>query len=244
MNKSLYLKCEPDDVGDYALLTGDPSRVDRIAKNLQNPRLVAQNREFYAVTGVYHGKSMSAVSSGIGAPSAAIAIEELVQCGVEAIVRVGTMMGVHAPLGTFVISTGAARFEGTSRAYLPLEYPAVPNWSLAQKLYHTAKTRLLPIYMGSTATYDAFYLQMAPTLVGRGGLDLEQLKLARVMALDMETALLYILGCRLGIAAASICLVTNNADPFEVLDAKQRDQGEEALIQTVLDGLVEWNQHE
>jgi len=92
VNKSLYLKAEPDDVGDYVLLTGDPARVDRIAAKLDTPRTVAQNREFYSVTGNYEGRAMSAVSAGIGAPSAAIAIEELKMLGVKAVVRVGTMM--------------------------------------------------------------------------------------------------------------------------------------------------------
>ena len=242
MNKSLYLKAEPDDVGDYVLLTGDPARVDRIAAKLDTPRTVAQNREFYSVTGNYEGRAMSAVSAGIGAPSAAIAIEELKMLGVKAVVRVGTMMGVRAPMGSFVISIGAARFEGTSTSYLPSQYPAVPDWSLAQNLQQSAAARALDIHMGITATYDAFYPHMAPSLVNQGQLDVDELQTAGVMALDMETSLLYILGHRLGIATASICLVTNKAAPFEILDADLRADGEDTLIETVLSGLRTWDE--
>ena len=240
MNKSLYLKAEPGDMGDYVLLTGDPARVDRIAAKLDDARTIAQNREFYSVTGSYGGYAISAVSSGIGAPSAAIAIEELKMLGVKAIVRVGTMMGVVAPMGSFVISTGAARFEGTSASYLPSQYPAVPDWSLAQSLQQSATSRALAIQMGITATYDAFYPQMAPSLMERGQLDVEGLEAAGVMALDMETSLLYILGCTLGIATASICLVTNKAAPFEIIESDMRADGEDTLIETVLDGLRAW----
>jgi len=241
MSRTLYLKVERGEVGDYALLTGDPARVDQIALKLEQAAVVAQNREFYSVTGLYRGRRLSAVSSGIGAPSAAIAVEELAQLGVKAVVRVGTMMGVCAPLGSLVISTGAARFEGTSPSYLPVEFPAVPDWSLARALDAAAREAPLPLYTGITATYDAFYPKMAPALVERGQPDLEPLRQARILALDMETSLLYILGCRLGIAAASICLVTNEADPFSVIASEQRAEGEAILIQTALEGLVAWD---
>jgi uridine phosphorylase len=95
--------------------------------------------------------------------------------------------------------------------------------------------------MGMTATYDAFYPRMAPALVKRSQPDLEHLKAVGILALDMETSLLYILGCRLGIAATSLCLVTNEADPFTVMDSQQRAKDEAILIQTALDGLVAWD---
>jgi uridine phosphorylase len=241
MNRSLYLKVERGEVGDFVLLTGDPARVDQIALKLEQAAVIAQNREFYSVTGIYQGRRLSAVSSGIGAPSAAIAVEELAQLGVKAVVRVGTMMGVCAPLGSLVISTGAARFEGSSTSYLPLEFPAVPDWPLAQALCSAAREAPLSLYAGITATYDAFYPKMAPALVERGQPDLEHLKQVNVLALDMETSLLYILGCRLGIAVASICLVTNEADPFTVIASEQRATDEAILIQAALGGLVAWD---
>jgi uridine phosphorylase len=162
MSKTLYLKCEPGNVGELILLTGSPERVDRIAALLDSPQTIAQNREFYTVTGHYHGQRVSGVSSGIGAPSAAIAIEELKQLGAKAIVRVGTMMGVSVPMGTYVIATGAARFEGTSQHYLDMAYPAVPDWVLAQELFAAGQGHGLDMRLGIVATYDAFYPKMAP----------------------------------------------------------------------------------
>lgn len=241
MNPTLYLKCKPEDVGDFALLTGDPARVDRAAGMFEAVDFTVQNREFYTTSGLYRGLRFSSVSSGIGAPSAAIAIEELVQLGVKAIVRVGTMMGVDAPMGSYVISTGAVRFEGTSRDYLPLEYPAIPDWKLANCLYHRSRNAGIHCQMGLTASYDSFYPKMAPALVGRGLPDMEHLRQAHVLSLDMETSLLYIAGLRLKLPVVAMCLVTNTAAPFAILDSDQRDSGEDILIRTVLDGLVEWS---
>ncbi len=240
MSRSLYLKAERGEIGDYVLLTGDPARVDRIAAKLEQAAVMAQNREYYSVTGAFRGRRISVVSSGIGAPSAAIALEELVQLGVKAVVRVGTTMGVRAPLGSLVISTGAARFEGTSAAYLPLEYPAIPDWPLAQALGTAARQTPLILLMGMTATYDAFYPSMAPALVERGQPDLDVLQKAGVLALDMETSLLYVLGRRLGIATASLCLVTNEADPFSVIASEQRTHDEDILVQVALAGIADW----
>ncbi|MCC6616658.1 MAG: nucleoside phosphorylase [Anaerolineae bacterium] len=241
MTKSLYLRCEAGDIHERILLTGDPARVDRIAGMLSGAHQVAQNREFYVISGDWHGTPVSVVSSGIGAPSAAIALEELAQLGARAVVRVGTMMGVDLPMGSFVLSTGAARFEGTSPAYLGLEYPAIPDWDLVQYLLEIARARDLDIRLGLTASFDAFYPQMAPTLAGRKPLDVELFKRANVLALDMETSLLYVIGTTLHLATASMCLITNNAEPFTIIDQAAREMGEDALITTVLYGLANWS---
>jgi uridine phosphorylase len=240
--KTLYLQVDADDIGEVVLLTGDPARIDRIGEHLQDTRVIAQNREFYTVTGSYKGLRVSGVSSGIGAPSAAIAIEELALLGVKAIVRVGTTMGVSAPMGKFVISTGAVRYEGTSSVYMPLAYPAVPDWQLSSDLIHAARASSYDVLTGITATYDAFYPQMAPSLIGNTQLDVDALEQAGVLALDMETALLYILTMKLKIASTSACIVTNQASPFAILENETRRTGEQALIRAVLDGLHAWSQ--
>jgi uridine phosphorylase len=214
--------------------------VDRIASFLDSDQIVAHNREFYTISGLFQGQCVSAVSSGIGAPSAAIAIEELKQLGVKAIVRVGTMMGVSVPMGTYVISIGAARFEGTSQSYLDIAYPAVPDWRLAQHLLAGGQRDGLDVRLGITATYDAFYPKMAPALAGHHLPDIDKLRQAQVTALDMETALLYVMGMRLEMSVAALCLVTNDFAPFAMLDAATRARGEDALIQAVLAGLLSW----
>jgi uridine phosphorylase len=240
--KTLYLQLSAADIGEVVLLTGDPARIDRIGEHLQDARVIAQNREFYTITGTYNGMRVSGVSSGIGAPSAAIAIEELALVGAKAIVRVGTTMGVSAPMGTFVISTGAIRHEGTSSVYLPIAYPAVPDWQLATDVIHSAKASSYQVLTGVTATYDAFYPLMAPSLIGNTQLDVSTLEQAGVLALDMETALLYILSARLRIASTSACIVTNQAAPFAILENEARQLGERALIHAVLNGLHTWSQ--
>jgi uridine phosphorylase len=240
MTKSLYLRCSPGEIGERILLTGDPARVERIGEALTDVRTISTNREFQVITGAYGGRTFSAVSSGIGAPSAAIAIEELVQLGAKAVVRVGTMMGIDLPMGCVVLSSGSARFEATSAAYLGLEFPAVPDWQLARMLQDSATTLGLEVQVGLTATYDAFYPKMAPGLVDRGLPDMHILRSAGVIALDMETSLVQVLGQYLGIAAASLCLITNNADPFKVIENGQRTNGETMLIKAVLDALVKW----
>jgi uridine phosphorylase len=240
MSKTLYLRCQSGDLAERVLLTGDPARVHTIAGLLDNPQQISYNREYLIITGEYQGQRISAVSAGIGAPSTAIALEEMAQVGVKAVVRLGTMMGVVAPMGSVVIATGAARYEGTSPVYLPLNYPAVPEWNLASILQRSGQSHSLDVHMGITATYDAFYPQMAPALVGRGLPEMAQLQRARVMATDMETALVYILSGLLGIAAVSMCLVTVQAEPFAMMDSEPRAAGETALIRAALAGLLEW----
>jgi uridine phosphorylase len=239
MTKSLYLRCDPGDIAERVLLTGDPARIERIVEMMRG-EIIARNREFLVAVGSINGVRYSAISSGIGAPSAAIAVEEAAQLGAKAFVRVGTMMGIGLPMGCFVLATGAARFEGTSAAYLPAAFPAVPDWALSQALLIAGRDAGADVRMGVTATYDAFYPSMAPALVGRGLPDLEMLRAGHVVALDMETALLFVLALRLGAAAASFCIVTNNADPFEVIDADARETGEELLIRAAFDGLARW----
>lgn len=243
MTRTLYLKCLPKDVGSLVLLSGDPARVDRIALQLESARQIVRSREFAVATGNHRGQTISAVSAGIGAPSTAIALEELATLGVHTVVRVGTMMGVGAPLGTIVIPTGAARFEGTSRRYLPLEYPALPDWSLTHTLANAATDAGLPVRLGPTATFDAFYPDMAPSLVQRADLDLSTVQRTGILSFDMETSLVFTVGAVLGLATATVCLVTvMAADPTSFLDAKTRASLEDKMVAVVLDGLVAYAQ--
>lgn len=240
MSETLYLRCRPGDVAARVLLTGDPARVERIGGMLNQAREVARNREYLVVSGDYKGHAVSAVSAGIGAPSTAIALEELAKLGGRVVVRLGTMMGVHAPMGSVVLSTGAARFEGTSSTYLPLAYPAIPNWDLVQILSSVARDHDLNVRLGITVTHDAFYPSMAPELVNRGQLDLEIPRRAGVLALDMETSLIYVVSRVLGMAAASMCLVTVQAEPHAMLPADQRTALEAQMIGAALNGLVKF----
>ena len=240
MSKSLYLQAGAGEIGEAVLLSGDPARVQSISAQLQDVQQIAANREYHSATGTFGGRRISAVSAGIGAPSTAIAVEELTKLGVRAIVRMGTMMGVTVPMGGFVIAQAAARYEGTSRAYLPLPYPAVADFTLMRALHDTGTNQGLDVRLGTTVTHDAFYPNMAPSLASRGELDIDEMERAGIVALDMETSLLYILARQLGMAAAAMCFVTNSARPFGMLGPEERATGERALIQCVLNSLVHW----
>ncbi len=237
---TLYLQARAGDVAPLVLLSGDPARVKRGAAALEGGHVLNHNREFALARGVYHGVPVTLASGGIGAPSTAIAIHELAQCGARAIARIGTMMGVAAPLGSVVLSTGAARFEGTSARYLPREYPAVPDWALTQTLAEAVHTAGLEVHLGLTSTHDAFYPEMAPELVGGGQLDLRTARRAGVLGMDMETALLFTLGHVLGLATAAVCLVTVQAQPHTHLPPEQRAELDARMVEAALSGLVRY----
>lgn len=240
MSSTLYLKCAPGDVGPRVLLSGDPGRVDRIAEYLDDVRDISHNREYHVVTGTYSGKEVSAVSAGIGAPSSAIALEELNQVGARAVVRVGTMMGRDTATGGIVIPTGAVRYDGTSPRYLPVEVPAVPDWHLVQALYAAARRGDLPIYLGLCASFDAFYPDMAPSLTGGAPASYgAMLDAAGVISLDMESSLLFVAGRKLNLAVATFCLITVQAgSPPEFMPDGARAEAERQLIEAALDGIV------
>ncbi|EJW96213.1 uridine phosphorylase, partial [gut metagenome] len=120
-----HLQIRPGDVGHYVILPGDPKRCKKIAQHFDDPKLIADNREYVTYTGFLQGEKVSVTSTGIGGPSAAIAMEELVNCGGDTFIRVGTCGGMDLDVkgGDLVIATGAIRAEGTSREYAPIEFP-------------------------------------------------------------------------------------------------------------------------
>lgn len=129
-----HLQICKGDVGRYVILPGDPKRCEKIAAYLENPVLVADSREYKTYTGYLEGEKVSVTSTGIGGPSASIALEELVQCGADTFVRVGTCGGMDLEVkgGDLVVATGAIRMEGTSKEYAPIEFPAVPDLQVNQ----------------------------------------------------------------------------------------------------------------
>ena len=154
-----HIKCKKSDVARFAIIPGDPARVKLIAKYFDNPKKIAFNREFLTITGEYKGIRMTATSTGIGCPSAAIAIEELANIGVDTFIRVGTcgslQKGIH--VGDLIIPFGAVRAEGTTREYIPPEFPAVATPEIYQTLIQAAKKLKLRYFTGINRTHDAFY---------------------------------------------------------------------------------------
>ena len=139
--KEYHVNLTKGDVGEYVILPGDPGRCEKIAQYFDNPVLVANNREYVTYTGTLNGVKVSVTSTGIGGPSAAIALEELVHCGAHTFIRVGTSGGMQKEVlgGDVVIATGAIRLDGTSKEYAPIEYPAVANFDVVMALKESAK---------------------------------------------------------------------------------------------------------
>ena len=136
-----HLQIRKGDVGRYVILPGDPKRCKKIAAYFENPVLVADSREFVTYTGALDGVKVSVTSTGIGGPSASIAMEELIQCGADTFIRVGTCGGMALDVegGDIVVATGAIRAEGTSKEYAPIEFPAVADLTVTNALVQAAK---------------------------------------------------------------------------------------------------------
>lgn len=241
MNSSVYLKCEKEEVAENVVLIGDPGRIELAERHLGDMKYVSQNREFNVITGDYQGTPITFVSSGIGSPSLAIALEELAELGAKSVLRAGTAMSITAELGSFTVSTGAIRWEGTSDQYLPPEFPSVPDLDLAYKLVELLRSEDTNYNHGMTATFDSFYSKMAPKWINKERKLDQAYRTAKnngVLSMDMETSLLFSLGAYLELSTSSLCLVTNMPEePGEQLEGKERKESESVLIKLALEGL-------
>lgn len=152
------------DVGRYVFLPGDPGRCEKIASNFDDPQLIANNREYKTYTGTLLGEKVSVTSTGIGCPSAAIAVEELIMIGADTFIRVGTSGGMqpHLKAGDLGIVTGAIRDEGTTLHYLPAEFPAVADIDVVSALRDAAKKLGHSHHLGISHSKDSFFGQHSP----------------------------------------------------------------------------------
>ena len=215
--KQFHLQVTPDQVGKYVILPGDPGRVPRIAAYLDHAEQIASNREYTTFTGTLHGEKVSVVSTGIGGPSASIAMEELSRCGADTFVRIGTCGGMQPEVksGDIVIATGAVRMEGTSREYAPIEYPAVANLDVTNALVAAAKEKGLSYHTGVVQCKDAFYGQHEPEAMPVGYELInkwEAWKRMGCLASEMESAALFIAAGKLRARAGSCFLVLANQE--------------------------------
>lgn len=154
-----HIKCKFGDISKYVVLPGDPGRIDVIASHLENVKEVAYNREFRIINGKYKGIDISAVSTGIGGPSASIAVEELTNVGAEYFIRVGTCGGLRKGMksGDIIIPYASTRSEGTTLEYLPLEFPAVADAEVYTTIVNATKKLNIKSYVGVNRSHDAFY---------------------------------------------------------------------------------------
>ena len=207
--RQFHINCQAGDVGRYCILPGDPGRCEKIARYFDDPVHVMTNREYTTYTGTLLGEKVSVVSTGIGGPSAAIAMEELAAIGADTFIRVGTCGGIRLDVtgGDLVIATGAVRMEGTSREYAPLEYPAVPDYAVLTALVDAAKASGRNWHAGVVQCKDSFYGQHSPERMPVS-YELEQKweawKRLGVLASEMESAALFVVANTLGVRCGSV----------------------------------------
>ena len=162
--RQYHIQLKEGDIADFVILPGDPGRVDFIAEQFEDAKEIAFNREYKTITGTYKGRPVSVTSTGIGCPSAAIAIEELANIGAKTLIRLGTSgaMQEHTRVGDLVIANGAVRQEGTSLQYMPIEFPAVASSDMVSALENSAKENGAKYHIGVVQSKDSFYGQHDP----------------------------------------------------------------------------------
>jgi uridine phosphorylase len=239
-----HIRCDTGDVGEFVLLPGDPDRVPVIAEHLDDARHVASSREYTTYSGTLAGTPVTVTSTGIGGPSTAIAIEELVQLGARTFIRIGTCGAIHpgAHVGELVIATGAVRDEGTTRQYVPLTYPAVASADVVQALRGAADARRFSHHVGVVHTTDSFYAQHEPNrmpIAAELADRYDTLRATGVLCSEMETATVFVVAgavhsCRVG----SVLAVAGNRTGGEHLDSAamiaRRDQAVQDAITTAI----------
>lgn len=242
LEKQYHIDCEKGDVGRYCILPGDPGRVASIAALFDEAHPVAQNREFTTYTGSLLGETVSVCSTGIGGPSASIAMEELHNCGADTFIRTGTCGGIALDVqsGDIVVATGAIRFEHTSREYAPIEFPAVADFEIAACLTRAAKALGKPVHTGIVQCKDSFYGQHSPqkSPVSYELLQMwEAWKRLGVKASEMESAALFVVASALGVRCGSCFhVVWNQEREAAGLDQKMSEDTS-ASVRVAVEGL-------
>lgn len=238
-NEEFHLKIVPGDVGRYVFLPGDPGRCEKIAEHFDDYHFVAYNREYKIYTGTLEGEKVSVCSTGIGGPSASIALEELCHCGADTFVRIGSSGGMDPEVlgGDVVIATGAIRMEGTGREYAPMEFPAVADFDVTLALRDAAKKRGIRHHLGVVQCKDAFYGQHDPDSMAMG-YELKNkwqafLKCGAKCS-EMESAALFLVGAVRRVRVGAILMVFANQTRREMgLEDPQCYDTEEAIATAV-----------
>lgn len=234
----IRLACE--DSARYAMLPGDPGRIDHIKEFLTDVKELAYNREMRSISGFYKGIKVLAVSTGMGGASTGIAVEELRNIGASHMIRIGSC-GALDPgmkLGDLLIVNGAVRDEGTSKAYVESAYPAIPDTGLLINVIQAAKECNVPYYVGKARSHDSFYID------GEEEINRYWSKKG-ILGSDMETAALFTIGSLRGVKTASILNtvveyegnLTKEINEFVDGDASMK-QGERNEILVALEAFV------
>ena len=230
------------DVGKYVILPGDPKRCEKIAAYFDDAKLVADSREYVTYTGYLDGVKVSVTSTGIGGPSSAIALEELVRCGADTFIRVGTCGGMKLDVcgGDLVIANGAIRMEGTSKEYAPIEFPAVADFDIITALKEASDKLKYKSHIGVVQCKDAFYGQHEPEnkpvsyeLVNKW----EAWLRLGTLASEMESAALFTVASYLGVKVGSIFLAIANQERAKAGLSNEQVHDTSKAIETAVEAI-------
>ena len=241
-----HIQCGVEDAAPYALLPGDPKRVEHAKKYLTHVREIAFNREYKSIVGEYHGVKVMVISTGMGGASVGIAVEELQRIGVKAMIRIGSCGALQKgmQLGDLLLVNGAVRDEGASKTYIDAIYPAIPDTELLMALIQKAKEKGIRYHIGKVRSHDSFYTDQEDEIdafwSSKG-----------ILGADMESAALFVIGALRGVKTASILntVVTYEGDLEDgindyVSGESKTAIGEKNEILLALDTLVQWSKDE
>ena len=241
-DRQYHIQVAEGEVGRYVILPGDPKRCEKIAAHFENPRLIADSREYVTYTGTLDGERVSVTSTGIGGPSAAIAMEELSRVGADTFIRVGTSggMALEVKSGDVVIASGAIRMEGTSREYAPIEFPAVADVEVTQALIQAARKLGQEYHVGVVQCKDSFYGQHSPETKPVGYELLNKWDAwvkCGCLASEMESAALFVVGSWLKLRVGTVLLTMANQERAKKGLPNPVVHDTEAPIQTAVEAI-------
>jgi uridine phosphorylase len=241
-----HIQCKKGDLSPFVLLPGDPERVIKIGNGWDSYSEIAFHREFRSIRGSYKGIDLSCLSTGIGSPSAGIAVEELARIGCHTLIRVGSTGALQdIPCGDLIISLGSIRFEGTSREYIFPEYPALAHFEVILSLIEACECLDYPYQLGIGASTDSFYVGQ-----GRKGFNgyfqstsahlIQDIQKASIINFEMETSCILTLSSLFGLRAGAICAVFANRVTGEFIQSGEEKAGSAASEAVKI--LHEWDE--
>ncbi len=241
LEKEYHIGIAPGEIPKLVLLPGDPDRSKKIAEQFfDNPEEIAKKREYWSFKGTWNDVPVAVCSTGIGCPSAAIALEELVKVGCKTFIRVGTSGAIshNVVSGDIVIFSGSVRDEGTSRQYVPIEFPAVAHPDIVIALTKAAEKRGAPYHVGIGHSKDAFYSEHPDYVADPDSMRKKwaAMKDANVLATEMEAAALFVIGHLRGVKVGAACVVIG-----ENVDQEAKIIGKpplDDLVNVSLDALI------
>ena len=235
--KEYHINLAPEDIGKYVLTPGDPKRVEKIAHFLDRSYYVGSNREYTTYCGYLEGELVTVISSGIGGPSLAIAIEELHKIGAHTVVRIGTCgsMQPHIQTGSVIVPYGIVRGGKTGEEYLPPEYPAVPHPDVLYALLESAKSSKNPVYSGITHCKDAFFKEEPDLMPNTEGVKnyWKMFRKANVLCSEMESDTMFVVASIRGMRAGAVFCAIGSVEGSPITAIV----GVEAAIQVAVEGL-------